>query len=553
MRLVGLALLAAWWMAWAVSPHGEAARATSIVGAVAVAGGDHAAAAWLELRHGEKSGTLHVATVEDGGVVEERLRLPAGADATGFKLVGAGEGRFVLATEHHAPSVLLAGGGWLEFSRFGPDGDDTPPRIDGQLVGLGPDQPAPLLAWRLAAAGDELVAVESGGSASIVWVLGAEAKWRPTRTDQRVLVGAGGGHVVVYTERGDGGEVQVGPGRAGEWTAEVGPPPCFAGDDPEERAPMVTSVVGLPGGFARLARRGPVGCVDGIRDGATFAYQHVPLIGIGAARLAVADDGALYVHEEQEAAQLDQRRIVLPARPGGAFSLDARIVPAAEPFTGVRYRLFGGAGRLGVTTLAQRVVGGDTQVVLERGDAAPVSLAPERSFQPDYRPVLRPLAALPLALLLFSAVGAWRRHARVRRLAPLPAGVPLPTGRVAVEGELALDAEAPAGGLRVRRGRSLLTVFVEGAEVLRASDVRPRSQPRGDAVDVASGATVVAGGVVDPGVLYRREATLRARTGDFVLVGCTLAEARARIARRLASSAALLAAAIALIAAVAAR
>jgi hypothetical protein len=112
-------------------------------------------------------------------------------------------------------------------------------------------------------------------------------------------------------------------------------------------------------------------------------------------------------------------------------------------------------------------------------------------------------------------------------------GASFAPGRAVVEGELESGAETPSGGLRiVCRGGQRMSVFVEGAEVLRASEVRPRSQPRGDAVDVASGATVVATGIVESGGVYRADATLRARHGDLVLVGCSLAEARHRLGRR---------------------
>lgn len=539
MRLVGMALLAAWLMAWAVSPHGEVARPTSIVGAVACAGGDRAAAAWLELRHGAVDGTLHVVTVDEADRVAERLRLPAGVDATGFKLTDAGQGRFVLATEHRGPM-----GGFVEFHRFGiGGGDDAPPRIHGAAADL--DENGRLtrgLEWQVAAAGAELVVlVTVDGKAIGLHVLNSSGDWDAERLDgERVLIGAGGGHAVIYREGVEGvrgATLNVSPRQPGEWVAEVGRPACLAGGD---GGSTVTSVVGLRGGYARLSRRGAVGCVDGIRDGKSFSYRDVPLAGIGAARLSVDEAGGLSVHEEQDAAQITQRRVILPEQPGAAILVDPRTVHSDLRVGGVRYRLFAGAGRLGVTTLATRVTDGETQVVLERngfGDAR--VLAPMRRYQPDHRPALRALSLAPILLLVLAAFGTWKRWAQVRRLTPLPADVPFGDGQVTVEGELAVDAEAPAGGLRLRRGRSGLTLFIEGADVLRASDVRPRSQPRGDAVDVASGATVVATGVVDPGALYRDEATMRARSGDLVLVGCTLEEARTRIARSLLGSIAL--------------
>ena len=561
MRLVGLALLAAWLMAWAVSPHGEVARQTSIVGAVACAGGDRAAAAWLELRHGALDGALHVVTVDEDGKVAEQLRLPAGPDAIGFRLTDAGAGRFVLSTEHRGAS-----GGFVDFHRFGAGSDDVPPRLYGSATELDESgRPVRASEWQVAASGDELVAIESFAGQPIgVHVLGSDGAWdaKPV-SGGRLLVGAGGGHAVVYREDSRGpAELYVSPRRPGEWRAEVSRPACFSDGG---AASLVTSVVGLRGGYARLSRLGAVGCVDGIRDGQPFAFRDIPLAGIGAARLSVDDAGALSIHEEQDAAQITQRRVILPERPGGAFVIDPRTVHSDLRTGSVRYRLFGGAGRLGVTTLATRVTDGETQVVLERnglGDAR--VLAPMRRFQPDHRPALRTLALAPLLCLLFAAMGAWRRFSQVRRLVPLPQGEPLggssgtrasdrvTPDRVTVEGQLTVDAEAPAGGLRIRRGGTMLTVFIEGAEVLRASDVRPRSQPRGDAVDVASGATVVATGVLDQGALYRDEATLRARHGDLVLVGCTLDEARTRLARTLVASVALLTVAASMILALAA-
>jgi hypothetical protein len=255
------------------------------------------------------------------------------------------------------------------------------------------------------------------------------------------------------------------------------------------------------------------------------------------------------VYEEQDA-QVTRRRVILPERPGGEMVIDPRTVAEGLPDEGVRYRLFGGEGSRGLTTLATRVADHQTEVVLERGAGASARvLAPIKRYQPDHRPVLRPLALVPLAMLFLSALGSWRLGARLRRIAPSRPDAPLPSGPAVVEGELAADADAPAGGLWLRRGRGRMAIFVEGAEVVRASDVRPRTQPRGDAVDVAEGAPAVATGLVEPGVLYRDVATLRARRGDLLLVGCSLAEARAWIARRTFGTVALLTFATSLVAA----
>jgi hypothetical protein len=48
---------------------------------------------------------------------------------------------------------------------------------------------------------------------------------------------------------------------------------------------------------------------------------------------------------------------------------------------------------------------------------------------------------------------------------------------------------------------------------------------------VAAGAAVVAQGTAEAAALYRGEARLRARRGDLVLVGCSLAEAATRTSR----------------------
>src|SRR5579883_2008536 len=115
MRLVGIALLTAWLLAWAAAPQ------SSLLGGVAAAGGDRAAVAWLELRHEPgapaPSGALHVATVDEAGRVAPRLAIGVGADAVAFRLADAGEGRFVLAAEYRNPARR-----WFEVHRIGPIG-----------------------------------------------------------------------------------------------------------------------------------------------------------------------------------------------------------------------------------------------------------------------------------------------------------------------------------------------------------------------------------------------------------------------------------------------
>src|SRR5207244_10625826 len=97
MRLVGLVLFSAWLLAWWVTPHGEPARATSMVGGVAIAGGDRAAVAWLELPSWRRDGgQLHVALVDEDNRVREVVSRPAGAESH-YRLADAGGGRFVLA------------------------------------------------------------------------------------------------------------------------------------------------------------------------------------------------------------------------------------------------------------------------------------------------------------------------------------------------------------------------------------------------------------------------------------------------------------------------
>jgi hypothetical protein len=160
--------------------------------------------------------------------------------------------------------------------------------------------------------------------------------------------------------------------------------------------------------------------------------------------------------------------------------------------------------------------------------------------RPDWRPALRALAVLPLFVLLLGLLGPLRLLRRLRQLAPTGNGA-LREGREVVEGTLAANADSPHSGLRLVAGSAEVTLVVDGAEVLRASEVRPRDEPRGDAVDVAAGAPVVASGTIEMGSLYRVAATLRAGAGDLVIAGCTLAEAQQLVATRLATAFALLA------------
>jgi hypothetical protein len=530
-------------VAWAAAPHGEPARQTSIVGAVAVAGGDESAVAWLELKHGAADGTLHLVMVDGEGRMRSHRQLTAGADATAFRLADAGQRVFVLATEHRTPAQRT-----ITVHRFVGDGDELlQPLTDAYQPRWQETEPGD---FQVAAGGDEVAVAMFAArtdAAPAVHLLGRDGAWVvPTRLAERTLIGAGAGHVVTYAEQSDHtAEVVLAPGRAAEQRMLVARPSCFG----DGRPPTVTSVVALRGGYARLSRRGNEGCIDGIRDGRPFAYRDVPLAGIAAARLQLDDGGGISVREEQDA-QVEQRRVILPEQPGGAYRVQ---IVGGQSGPEVRYRLFGGVGRQGVTALATRATAEETQVVLERmreGEALPALrgapsarwasddhpqvLAPQRHFQPDHRPILRALGALPLALLALSLLGAARLRRRVRRMRPgTTLGASFAPGRAVVEGELESGAETPSGGLRiVCRGGQRMSVFVEGAEVLRASEVRPRSQPRGDAVDVASGATVVATGIVESGGVYRADATLRARHGDLVLVGCSLAEARHRLGRR---------------------
>src|SRR5205823_806563 len=110
-------------------------------------------------------------------------------------------------------------------------------------------------AWQMAAAGGELAVALDEGPITDVYV-SSGGGFQNQRFDGRVLIGAGGGHVVAYQVAG--GELTVAPERAGSWTAHVGRPACFAAGAPPKdgsasvwRAPTVTSVVGLRGGYAR--------------------------------------------------------------------------------------------------------------------------------------------------------------------------------------------------------------------------------------------------------------------------------------------------------------
>jgi hypothetical protein len=152
-------------------------------------------------------------------------------------------------------------------------------------------------------------------------------------------------------------------------------------------------------------------------------------------------------------------------------------------------------------------------------------------------------------------VDGLRLRLRLRQLRPVPVeALQSPGGGpITLQGTLMVEGDAPTvsgpkdmtgagplNSLRLRCGRHLVTVFVEGARILRASQFRSAGQPRGDAVDVAAGAAVVASGRLEQGTLYRDETRLRAGRADVVVVGCGIAEARAFVGRTLAATAGLL-------------
>ena len=512
MRLVAVALLAGWMVAWSAAPHGEAARSTSVVGAVAIAGSDTVAVAWIELRGRPHIEALHVAIVDDHNAIRDAWELPVEEGATSFQLADAGGGRFVLATERRSL-------GWRAF--------------DVNLLAHGSRDPLPSFysardgrAWQLAAAGTEIAIVEElPTGANVFTPTRALNEWRVRTSAGRVLLGTGGGHVVRYEEDVDNSVTLS----TSEQTIPLARATCTSKLPAE-----VTSVVGLRGGYARLARHGADGCVEGIADGRPFVHRSIPLAGFRDPRLAVEADGTLTIHDAQDARTIE-RRVILPrdVTGGAPVTIEATSINEAIADDGVRYRLFAGEGRLGMTDVATRASRNDIEVVLERqGPGTATVLAPEPSFEADHRPVLRPLALLPLLAFVLALAFAILRLVRLRRLTPRDVEKDgLGSGAVTLAGTLVADADAPRGALRVRVGHKLVTVFVEGAAVLRASDVRARTQPRGDAVDVAAGAPVVARGTLVAGDVYRDEPTLRARTGDLLLVGCTIAEARAQATR----------------------
>lgn len=356
------------------------------------------------------------------------------------------------------------------------------------------------------------------------------------------------------------------------------PPAAPAANDGRER---VLSVTGLPGGYARMARLGRWLCVDGMRAGRYFRLDPVPLGEVVDPRLTSDADARLFLLDgnDGKGALFTRQLEFLPtgASPYG-WARRPLTLPGSDGVRG--YAIFQ-VTPAGGAALVTRAVAGQTQVLLDRfqpGDLQPavrgplctqspsksavrgasataatpspraaseILLGPPQRMLPDRRPLLRWLALLPLLALAAALARSLRLLSRLRALAPGPSHGPLPEGRAVVAASLALDADAPAGALRLRRaGQSLLLFIDQGAEVLRASDVRPRSEPRGDAVDVASGAPVLATGVVARGAAFRGQDSLRAGDGDLVLVGCTLGEARARVATRVAASGALLACAL---------
>lgn len=546
MRLVGLALLAGWLVAWSVAPRGAPLRSAAIVAAVACAGGDTAAAAWLERPRGGVAGDrLHVVIVDEQGRIGDRLQLVVDPDAIGYRLVAAGGGRFVLAAEHRDPLHH-----WYELHRFGAGRHEVLPRIPAHIESEG---------WQLAASGDEIVLTDevkehrlvidddnTGDDGEVVLAdqvkgetvartLGADGAWQVT-TAERILVGDGGEHVVRYEEQHRAAHLEVGPGRSGGWNADPGRGRC------RFTPATAISVVGLRGGYARLLRHGDSACVEGIRDGAPFETPDMPLRDFSHPRLVVDMEGRLSIQESQEA-QLLQQRWQVPLEKELQPLLETTRLHPLLAADGIKYRLYAGEGKLGVTDLATRVTRDEIQVLLERqGVGQATVLSPTRQFEPDYRPLLRRLGLLPLLCLLISCVDALRLRQRLRQLRPVPVEALLTPGGgpITLQGTLMVEGDAPTmsgprntGGaaplnsLRVRCGRHLVTVFVEGARILRASQLRPVGQPRGDAVDVAAGAAVVASGRLEQGTLYRDETRLRAGRDDLVMVGCGLTEAQA--------------------------
>ena len=561
MRIVGVALLSAWMIAWWAAPHGERARTTTLVGGVSIAGGERPAVAWLELKHGQpnQAGTVHAAWLDESGAVLDHLSVYAGSDAVTFRLADAGGGRFVLAAEYRN-----AQGRWFEFHRFGTGARDRPEDLKASFDAS---------AWNVVAAGDELVLTEEVVGETVLHVLSVAGKWTQPTAPGDVLVGAGDGHVITYTVGARQDEV-MSLARDGAWRTDVtdhpscitmkspaaalaldaacnADPACLATQTARRWEPhaaaTVLSVVPLRGGYARLSRYNlDASCIDGLRDGKRFTIRDLSLKGYAAPRLSV-EDGRLVVYDSTDG---KGRRRIIDADGSGAtrdLAIDSHGFDE-----GLRYRLVAPGGTGAITALATRTVGDETQVAIERfplagGRPSQRMLAPARNYHPDHRPQLTRLAIVPLLALALAALGAFRLRRRFSRLVVVPANAPLPEGRVTIEAALATDADAPTGGLRLRRGHGGMTLFIEGAEILRGSEVRPRDQPRGDAVDVASGAPVVASGTVHLGSAFRGEDTLRAGPGDFVLVGCTLAEARRRLSARFASSLSLLVAAATMI------
>jgi len=567
MRLVGTALFTAWLLAWGAAPKGELARATTAVGGLAIAGADDVAVAWLEVAHARPRGseTLHVATVDRGGQLLPRFNLD-GHDDVAYRLTESGPARFALVSEHRTRLDR-----YFEFRRFGRGTADRPPDLRATFNAS---------TWEVAAAGDQLTLVEEDLSGeTAVHVLDEDGRWLPSQAAGRTLLGSGGGSVIRYEVGRHADRVVVSPAGESPWVMEVSHPRCTlpssaaasagpTGGEPAlasgaaaisaDEHERTLSVVGLPGGYGRMARLGRWLCVDGIRSGSYFRLDPVPIGDVVDPRLVADADARLSISDANDGkGALFLRRLegVAPGASPFVWGPRPRTVPGGEVLRG--YSIFH-VGASGGAALITRASAGETRVLLERfplpdghsevsagGGSGELLLGPARHYLPDHRPLLRVLAVAPLGVLAMALLGAVGLVRRLRRVTPPSAAAPLGEGPVAIEAQLATDAEAPTGALRLRRGGHTMLLFIEGAEVIRASDVRPRSEPRGDAVDVASGAPVLATGRFRRGAVFRGEDSLHAGGGDLVLVGCTLAEARARLAVRLGLSAALFSGALA--------
>jgi hypothetical protein len=301
MRSVGLALLIAWFTACRpVRPAPPPRPGT----AVAVAGGDRAAVAWIahdgrRLQNGwiVGMGELRVSLIDERARVREVFRQaePPSSIYTTYELAESGNGRFILGMETWDRLSRSRGFQLLSIEESGLEWR----RDLKAALSQGP--------WWIEASGDEIALVEmfcrsaAHGEASCdeyLHLLDEQGAWRAdhfTFPPGEVRVGSGGGHVVIYQIDGDKHRVTLSPGRRHPRTYDVPAPEC-----PSEARGFcpVMAVAGLADGYARLVwLPSDVVAIDGSSAGKPFheapvtAIARQPGLAIDAAgRFVIYDD-----------------------------------------------------------------------------------------------------------------------------------------------------------------------------------------------------------------------------------------------------------------------